>query len=195
MKITWVRMPFALALLAILGWPQMAESTTLQRQGLDALVAHHETVVVAEVLDAFSYWNADGSMILTDVYIKTEQPLKGDRLTEELTVTLLGGSVGEITTLILGGAELVPGDTYLLFLNEENLLPGFSALTVREHSQGVFDVVERENGELRLVSQASSGGLLPDSRGNSAAPGGAEGLLLEEALRSIAALIEEGVKS
>ena len=180
------------ALLAALCLPQLAQGTTLQRLGLDRLVADHDMVVLGEVQDSRSYWNTEGSRILTDVDLRTQQVLKGDSEASELTITLLGGTVGDRTTLILGGARLLPGTSYLLFLNEESLMPSFSALTIREHSQGTFDIVEGEGGELRVVSQASD--LLADDTGESRAPGGDEGMLLEEMLDSIQTLTAREVK-
>jgi hypothetical protein len=100
-----------------------------------------------------------------------------------LTITLLGGRVDDLTTVIVGGAELVPGKSYVVFLNEENLPGATRALTVRDHSQGVFDVVPSAEGP-RAVSQARLP-LLPDTRGLVEPPGGAEGLPLEKMLNAI----------
>lgn len=85
-----------------------AGATTLKRMGLEDLVRTHSKIVVGEVVDVHSYWNHDGTFILTDVRISAEQVVKG-RLEEqsEITVTLLGGEVGDLATLIIGGAELV----------------------------------------------------------------------------------------
>lgn len=178
------------ALAAILaGQASSAGATTLMRAGLDDLVAGNDTVVVGEVLDAHSYWNGDRTFVLTDVRIVATDVLKGDPRDKVLTVTLLGGTVGDRTALILGGAELVPGDSYVLFLDREDLPGVRGARTVRDHVQGVFDVVLTRDG-LRAVSQASRFPLLPDARGESMAPGGIEGLLLTSLMQSIRDLAE-----
>src|SRR6185436_6966830 len=128
--------------------------STLIRQSLNGLVAANPTIVVGEVLDAHSYWNDEGTFILTDVRIKATDVLKGDPRDTDFTVTLMGGSVGDLTTLIVGGAELVPGKPYVLFLNEGDL-PGVQGVrTVRDHSQGVFEVVKARDG-LRAISEAN----------------------------------------
>lgn len=160
------------------------DATTLIRASLDDLVAVHGTIVVGEVLDANSYWNADGTFILTDVRIGVADVLKGDRVGNELTVTIMGGAVGDVTTLIVGGAQLFPGQSYVLFLNEEGLPGVRSALTVREHCQGAFDVVRTKDG-LRAVSQANGHPLMPDVFGYVDAPGGAEGFPLAAMAQSI----------
>ena len=94
-----------------------------------------------------------------------------------------GGSVGDLTTLIIGNPELAPGSSYVLFLNDEDL-PGGKALTVRSLIQGAFDVKIGRDG-LRAVSQANAHPLLPDAFGSFEAAGGAEGYPLNSMMQSI----------
>lgn len=183
-----------IALLAMSCLAGSGYATTLQRQGLEDLVAHHDVVVVGEVVDAFSYWNDESTMILTDVTLEVERFVQGDSNSKELTVTLLGGTVGDLSTVILGGAELMIGRSYLLFVSEENLQPGLSKLTVREHCQGAFDIVEAKGGDIRVISQANDEDLVPDASGETKVPGGVEGLLLEDILETIYALQAKEVK-
>ena len=166
-----------------------AGATTLVRAGLDELVAGNGTIVVGEVLDAESYWNADGTFILTDLRVSAIEVLKGRPESRELTVTTMGGTVGDTTTLIVGGPVLVPGRSYVLFLEREEL-PGGRFLTVRDLVQGVFEVREGANGEagLRAVSQANTHPLLPDRHGEHLPPGGSRGLELEYLVQSISQL-------
>jgi hypothetical protein len=164
-----------------------ASATTLVRQSLEKLVASHSRIVLGKVLEAHSYWNQEGTFILTDVRFASRQVIKGSPEDGELTVTLLGGQVGDLTTVIVGGAELVPGRSYLLFLNEQNLPGAKSALTVREHVQGAFDIQPGQGGE-RAVSQAVHHPLLPDKEGFVEPPGGAAGLELSAMIRSIRAI-------
>ncbi len=160
-----------------------AGATTLIREGLDELVAGNRAIVVGEVVDASSYWNEDHTFILTNVRIATYEALKGD-VGQELTVTILGGQVGDLTTLIVGGPELVPGHSYVLFLNEESLPGAKRALTVRDLCQGAFDIKMDRDG-LRAVSQAGRHPLMPDRRGYTEAPGGVEGMPLNAMRQSI----------
>ena len=161
-----------------------ASATTLVRESLDELVAGNRAIVVGEVVDASSYWNEDHTFILTDVRVAVHDALKGDVNDRELTVTIMGGRVGEITTLIVGGPELIPGNSYVLFLNEENLPGAERALTVRDLVQGAFDVKIGREG-LRAISQANSHPLLPDRSGYMDAPGGVEGMPLNAMMQSI----------
>lgn len=181
----------ALALAIAAGAVAPAGATTLIRQSLDELVAHNKTIVLGEVLDASSYWNAEGSFILTDVHVLVREVLKGKKQDGEITVTLLGGSVGELTAVIIGGPQLVPGNAYVLFLGKSDL-PGAAAVrTVPDLCQGAFDVVMGAGG-LRAVSQANGEPLVPDAVGYVDAPGGTEGFPLDAMMRSIREIAARG---
>lgn len=179
----------ALGIMAVLvGISAPLGATTLIREGIDELVATNQRVVVGEVTGATSYWNEDKTFILTDVKIAPDETLKGRR-EKEITVTLLGGRVGELTTLIVGGAELVPGRSYVLFLNPETLPGGRRALTVADHCQGAFEV-RMKGGELRAISQANRHALVPDRGGVKEAPGGVDGFALDILLRDVRSAVK-----
>jgi hypothetical protein len=174
--------PFAFALAT---FTSKASATTLIRESLDDLTTANSTIVLGEVVDLYSYWNADGTFVLTDVRVLAQETLKGNTPAgREFTFTIMGGTVGNLTTIIIGGPELTRGRQYVLFLNEEDLPRADGALTVRDHSQGVFDVVG-VGGLARAVSQAARHPLVPDARGDSSPPGGAEGLPLADLRRSV----------
>src|SRR5687767_5728519 len=107
-----------------------AGATTLVRASLDDLVAANTTVVLGEVADVSSRWNADGSFMMTDVHVVVQDVLKGDKGTQDVKLTLMGGAIGDLTTLIVAGAELVPGRQYVLFLGRGDLPGEPGALTV-----------------------------------------------------------------
>jgi hypothetical protein len=181
-------------LLALAVWiTAPLDATTLVREGLDELVATNQRVIVGEVIDAVSYWNQDKTFILTDVRIAPDETIKG-KPEGEITVTLLGGKVGDLTTLIVGGAELLPGRSYVLFLNPERLPGTRQVLTLPDHSQGAFEIVSRK-GELRAVSQAGRHPLAPDRSGRIDVPGGAEGLPLATLLENLRGTVKrQGVR-
>ena len=168
-----------------------ASASQFGRVGLDYLVAENETIVVGEVRETYSYWNAPGTFILTDAKIVVSEVLKGDRHLREVTVTLPGGSVDELSTVVVGGAELKPGSSYLLFLHRGDLPGAPGVQMVRDHIQGVFELKASENG-LRAVSQASADTLLPDASGVTEAPGGKRGLRLEAMKETVRELTAHG---
>lgn len=177
-----LRVAMALAVAASAVAPLSA--TTLIRQSLAGLVADNATIVVGEVLDSYSYWNEEHTFILTDVRVRASEVLKGDPKDTDFTVTVMGGTVGDLTTLVIAGAELIPGKSYVLFLNEDNLPGVRGARTVRHHSQGVFDIVKARDG-LRAISQANRHPLYPDALGFVDPPGQAKGLPLANMIQSV----------
>ncbi len=178
----------ALAIAAVAVAPVGA--TTLRRTSLEDLTATNTAIVVGKVLEVYSYWNREGTFILTDVRVEVSEILKGQKEGGVLTVTLMGGSVDELTTLIVGGAELEAGGSYVLFVGEEDLPGVEQARTIRHHCQGVFEIVKAPDGSgLRAVSQANGHPLVPDKLGYFEAPGGREGFplrTLKETIRKSA---------
>lgn len=170
--------------LALTGLVAPASATTMIRQGLEALTTENQQVVYGRVLDIYSYWNAEHTMIMTDVRVQVAQMLKGDRAAREVTFTLLGGTVGDITTLIIGGPELTPGSDYVLFLNREAIHGNREVLTVRDLAQGAFEIADLGAGR-RVYSQAIHHGLLPDADGLSEPPGGSAGFTVDEMLTRV----------
>jgi hypothetical protein len=164
-------------------------ATTLIRQSLENLVKANGRIVVGDVLDTYSYWNQDGSEIMTDVRFLASEVLKGGPADMEFTITVPGGWIGDQGIVIVGGAELVPGHSYLLFLNETKLRGGARALMVRDLSQGAFDL-KAEQGGVRAVSQAVHHPLLPDKSGQAEPPGGKAGIPYEMMVQSIRELVE-----
>lgn len=173
---------FLLAVLFSLG-SAAAEASTFGRVGLDYLVAENETIVVGKVVATRSYWNPTRTFILTDAQVSVSQTLKG-QAADEITVTLPGGNVGELTSVLVGGAALVPGRRYVLFLDRVNLAGVMGVLMIHDHGQGAFDV-EMAGSEPRALSQARRHELLADAAGQAEPVGGAEGLPLADLVKTV----------
>jgi len=170
---------FLLFWVATLTLTAPASATTLVRRGLERLTLDSETIVEASVLDLHSYWNAEHTFILTDIRTRPTRVLKGAPA-EELVFTVMGGTVGDRTVLVVGGPDIAPGSQCVLFLGRADLPGAPGRLSVRDLSQGVF-VVERG----RAFSLAMHEPLLPDAQGLTEVPGGEEGLPLEELARRV----------
>ena len=183
----------ALALAGVLAMP--AEALTLKRADLDKLVAGNSAIVVARVDGASPYLASGTKFVLTDFRVTVQQVLKGN-VTGTFSVTMMGGTVGDLTTLIPGGAVLMPGRTYVLFLRTETLPGTRGVATVGEHTQGVFDIAV-VNGVKWAVSQAAGMALIrgEDDEGEEEefpdVPGGAEGMSLDQLVREIQRRVKE----
>ena len=160
-----------------------AGAMTLRRASLEQLVADNQTVVVGEVVDAHSYWNADNTFILTDVRVEVAEVLKG-QAGPVMTITLMGGTVGDLTTLIVGGPELFPGRSYVLFVGQSDLPGAARATTLRDLTQAVFDV-RLDGGHVRALSQAAAMPLVPDVFGETEPAGGRQGMAFDALVTSI----------
>lgn len=186
---TWRHATGAIAL--ALGCVASADATTMVRASLEDLTAAHETVVVGEVMGARSYWNAARSLIFTDVRVAPTEVLKGSA-GAEITVTLLGGTVGDRTAMIVAGASLQTGRSYVLFLGRGTLPGAADALTPSYLSQGVFDLAEGTDGVTHAVSQAASHPLVADRFGRTDPAGGPDGLPLHELTQRILDAVRQG---
>lgn len=180
---------FAAALIAAIAVPP-ASGSTFVRVDLDYLVAENSTIVIGEAVEAHSYWNEPGTLILTDVRVVVSEVLKGKLDQPEVTVTLPGGKVGDVASVVVGGAELIPGKSYVLFLRQGSLPGAAGVRTVSDHSQGVFEVRKTRDG-LRAVSQAARMGLVPDFQGKAQPPGGAEGMPFNAVVQSVRELVAQ----
>lgn len=179
------------AFVMVLGVATEARATTLVRADLEQLVATNKSIAIGEVREVRSYWNAERTFMLTDVRFSVTELLKGNPREKEFTITVMGGTIGQFSTVIVGGAELAQGQSYLLFLDESDLPGAKKVRTVREHSQGVFELVKTESG-VRAISQAVRHPLVPDARGIAEPPGGAQGLPLKELTQTIREFVARG---
>ena len=179
MHVRHVAVRLALVSVALALSAALAGATTLIRQGLERLTIDSETIVQAVVLDIHSYWNPDHQFILTDVRVRPSQILKGDPA-GDVTFSVMGGSIGDVTTLIVGGGDLAPGSEYVLFLSHADLPGAANRLTIRDHSQAVFEIAKG-----RAYSQAIGEPLLPDEGGKIDVPGGTDGVDLDELISQI----------
>jgi hypothetical protein len=171
--------PLLLSLAAMVPLAVPASATSLVRRGIEGLTRDNETIVQASVLDIHSYWNAAHTFIFTDVHVRASAKFKGAPA-DDLSFTVMGGTVGQTTTLIVGGPDLAPGSEYVLFLSHTDLPGAPGMLTVRDLCQGVFAVRKG-----RAFSQASVEPLLPDAQGIADAPGGVDGLPIETLAQQI----------
>ncbi|MDA8019238.1 MAG: hypothetical protein MPN21_17495 [Thermoanaerobaculia bacterium] len=181
-----------LLLMAGSGLSSPSEATTLKRMSVEKLAATNTSVTIGTVVESRSYWNEGGTFILTDVVIEPDAVLKGQAVRgSRMVLTLMGGQVDDLATVIVGGASFELGKSYVIFSSVSDLPGAPSVSTVRDHSQGVFELIQSADGHLRAVSQASDQHLIADDRGQKSAPGGERGMDFDGLLRSI----ERGVST
>lgn len=129
------------------------DATTLRRMDLAELVDAAERVVHARVVDQRSYWDEGLMQIFTDTTFDVLEEAKGEG-PRTVTITLMGGRVGIIDTVVAGTPNFAMGEEAVLFTE--------SRPDGRKHlvglSQGAMRViVNEETGERTAASDAYAG--------------------------------------
>ena len=114
-------------------------ATTVQKQTLDDMVSKAESIVIGRVINSQSSWTKNGKLILTQTTFEVQEGLKG-AATKTVTITTVGGRVGNSVLHVSGMPSFQPDETAVIFLERSN-----NYLTVLGLSQGKFSVV---NGEV-----------------------------------------------
>jgi hypothetical protein len=190
MKSKILNFSLALTLITMILLSAHVKASTFIRADLNYLTHNHSRIMVGTITDIRSYWNSSKTSMLSDVVILPSYHIKGESL-ETLTITVLGGTVNGLSTVIIGGADLVLGSEYVLFLEPSDLPDAKNVLTVREHAQGVYNIFEKL-GERYVVSQAQGLNLLPDEKNIKLPFGGKDGLSLAKFIDMINDIIKEG---
>ncbi len=134
------------------------------------LVHDADHIVVGTVESQASRWD-DRGRIVTDVTLRVEETMKGDRGTgETLVLTHPGGSIGNVGAHIEGEARFYVGERALVFgANTNGARPLVRPVGM---SQGVFEIRSLEANPgidmvmpsgvgLALMQQVTNGRLLP----------------------------------
>src|SRR5262249_1759586 len=135
--------------LAVLAAVSESSATTLRKMDLPELVSSADRVVYARVASQTTYWDESETQIYTDTTFDVLSEAKGSGPTT-LTVTLLGGQIGDVEMREDGTPLFAARDEVVLFALErpdgKNNLVGFS--------QGVMRVQpEPDTGDKYAVSE------------------------------------------
>lgn len=127
--------------------------TFMKKLTLDDLTEKAKVIVIGKVESIESRWNEEHTMIFTYVDIIPNSFLKGFIGGGKITVKLLGGSVGDIETVVLGSPRFENGEETVLFLNSGygEWFQNFYAVVGL--AQGKFDVSYDPNTSAKIVSQ------------------------------------------
>ena len=137
---------------ALAGVSRPGVSSTFKKLDLDELRGRSEAVVRAQVVHKESYWNAEGSMIFTDVTLSVKQRLHG-KAADEITLRVPGGTVDGFTAVMLGAAEFDEGSEVVVFVGRWK----DGKRRAAGYSQGVSRVRRDALGNLMLQGGIASG--------------------------------------
>ena len=144
--------PAAVVLLAFCTSP--ATATTIRRLDFEQLVAESELIVHARVVGSRSYIMPSRGWILTETRIEVLGTVKGSPA-RFISVTELGGEVGDTGMMVPGTARFKQGEEAVVFLKNVAGMWRTSGLI-----QGKFPIVEQRGEKMvtPAVPMADSGG-------------------------------------
>jgi hypothetical protein len=115
-------------------------------------------VAIVTVLESHSAW--EGTRIVTLSRVHVDRLVAGTTSTAEPVIRTLGGTVGRLTQVVEGEAELAPGSRSMIFLREST--DGTAFVTAR--AQGQFLLAE-DRASRPVLSRSPHLGELVDRRG------------------------------
>jgi len=130
MKRAW----FAIAL-SLLALALPARASTFLAVSQEEMVKQAHAVVTGRVIEVNSYWNAKGTVILTEAVIEIDDAILGD-VPAHVRVRTFGGQVGDLKIAALGHPTFEGGEKLLLFLEPRQ--DGFHK--VLAYQQGQFRI-------------------------------------------------------
>jgi len=94
-------------------------SGIIKPKSLEERIDEAHMIIVGEVLEVRSEWNADRSIIFTYVTVSVEEYIKGSYLLKEIKVKILGGIVDGIGAWVPDTPSFSKGEKVLLFLRPD----------------------------------------------------------------------------
>lgn len=118
-----------------------AGASTFLAMSQEELVAAADAVVVGRVLEVHSFWNDEGTAILTEAAIRVDETVRGESPTVVLVRTF-GGEVGGLRIEAHGFPTFQPGQRLLLYLRGA----GGRGAEVVGYRLGEYKIVSRSDG-------------------------------------------------
>lgn len=135
MKRLWVIGAVGLLLAAV-----PATASTFLAMSQEELVAGSSAVVVGRVLQVSSFWNDEGTAIMTEAAVRVEETVVGDSPTV-VVVRTFGGEVGGLRIDALGFPTFRAGQRLLLYLRDAG-----ATAEVVGYRLGEYKLVTRSDG-------------------------------------------------
>lgn len=140
MKRAW----FGIALTLVLALP--AGASTFIEMTRDELVEQADAVVAGRVVEVNSFWNREGTAIMTEAVIEVEDSILGNA-PSHVRVRTFGGQVGDYKIVAHGFPTFERNERLLLFLEPKQ--DGFHK--VLGYGQGEFRIRADKNGREMAV--------------------------------------------
>jgi len=125
-----------LTLFAALFTPQITTATIIIPVADTDMAQQASDIVTGKIAKLKSSWDQNHQQILTKITLSVDQVLKGNLKKRRLTVTQLGGVVGDVEAWIDGNPQFTEGEKVLLFLERR----ANGGLRVLHLYQGKFSI-------------------------------------------------------
>jgi hypothetical protein len=122
---------------------QAAFATSVLKLTLQELTKKSDSIVMARVDDAVSSWDAAHKEIYTYITLNVLQPVKGNKGGTTITLRQLGGTVGNIASVVPGMPSFRKGEEVVVFLTQKDAA-GYP--WVMGLQQGKYTVTTGKNG-------------------------------------------------
>jgi flavin-binding protein dodecin len=161
--------------IALLG-TSLASATTVQKFTMQELSKKSDSIVMAKVEDQSSRQDAGNKEIYTYITLSVLESVKGAKGEKTMTIRQLGGSVGNLISVVPGMPNFKNGEEVVLFLSAKDR-EGYP--WVMGLQQGKYSIVTDDNGfkhvrnELDGLRMLSPDGSMSDSKVSSEQPLGA----------------------
>jgi hypothetical protein len=149
----------AVAALALVG-AQVAMATTVQKLSLQELTKKSNSIVMARVDDAYSSWDAAHKEIYTFFTLRVIQPVKGNKGETTITLRQIGGTVGNIASIVPGMPSFKKGEEVVVFLTQKD---GAGYPWVMGLQQGKYSIVTGKDGVKQVRNDLTGTELLSKS--------------------------------
>jgi hypothetical protein len=137
-------------LLVILGFlllPTYSAQAEMLKMGLEDLTKKADAIIVGTVINCSSEWNADHTNISTTATISVEDNLKGKDHFNEVTVTVSGGQVEDITEIVSDEPIFICGEKTVVFIDQSEK----NKTRVCGGVQGKLDIREDKVGKIPIA--------------------------------------------
>ncbi len=139
---------FVLVALFTLGWPPTHTNATVVIPVADTELAQQASdIVIGRITKMKSAWDKNHQQIFTKITLSVDEVLKGNISKRRLTVTQMGGVVGDVQSWVDGNAEFTVGEKVLLFLSRTQN----NSLRVLHLYQGKFSIFTDTDSSLEMA--------------------------------------------
>lgn len=119
---------------------------------LNELCQKSDDIVIVEVISSQSYMVTN--RIFTEINLQVVQSIKGKlNIFETITMTILGGTINGITTLVLDSPNFKLGEQSLLFLSKVTMSNNKVNYLVTGMSQGKFNIFFDAKTNIKKVNR------------------------------------------